>query len=232
MLKIEKLKKNYKEKQVLKDLNLHIQKNDIFALIGVNGAGKSTLVDIVCGLKPFDDGCIMINDIDIKDREQRQIVKKSVGYMPQIFSLFDDLTVRENLEYVSSLYGIEKSEINRVISVCYLDNYSNTLARNLSGGYKQLLSMASSIIHKPKLLILDEPTSAMDPLFRNKFWEIIKKVNKANTTILLITHYIEELLNCNKFACLSGGGIRHTGDVNEFKEKGFINIIEILNKFK
>ena len=231
MLKIENLKKSYKKKAVLNGVNLNVEEKCIKALIGVNGAGKSTLVDIICGIKTSDSGSVVVAGIDTKDKKSRTQIKKIIGYMPQNFSLFDDLNVKENLHYISALFQISPSRIDEVIELCYLQEHTKTLARNLSGGYKQLLSMASCILHNPKLLILDEPTSAMDPLFRSRFWEIVKRINKAGTTILLITHYLEELLECDSFACLSNGIITYSGKVEEFKEKGFINISEILNKF-
>jgi len=152
--------------------------------------------------------------------------------MPQSFCMFNDLTVYENLLYVCSLYDIEKSKIIEVINKCFLTEYRDFLAGNLSGGYKQLLSIASVIIHDPKVLILDEPTSAMDPLFRKKFWKIVKDYNKNGITVLIVTHYIEELLECDSFSLLSDGKIVYDGKVSEFKTKGFINIEEILKKYE
>ena len=146
--------------------------------------------------------------------------------------MYQDLTVSENISYVCAVYGInEKDKINNVIKLCYLDDVKDRVAGNLSGGYKQLLTMACAIVHDPKFLILDEPTSAMDPIFRKKFWNIIRRINREGTTILIITHYLEELLECDTFACLSDGHISYDGRVDEFKKSNFINIEEILKKF-
>ena len=169
MLKIEGLYKKYKDTDVLKGVNLHVATNEIKALIGVNGSGKSTLIEIVCGVKAADNGSVFVNNINISDRKYKKEYKKIIGYVPQSFGLFNDLTVQENLEYVCAVYGADVGAVEDVMKLCLLYDSRKKLASNLSGGYKQLLSCACSIIHKPKLLILDEPTSAMDPIFRKKF---------------------------------------------------------------
>ena len=151
--------------------------------------------------------------------------------MPQSFGMFNDLTVQENLGYVCSIYNVSTDKIDEIIDMCYLTDQKHTLAKNLSGGYKQLLSIATVLIHNPEVCILDEPTSAMDPIFRKNFWKIIKECNKKGTTILLITHYLEELLECDRFACLAQGEIQYIGVVKDFKKQGFINIEEILKKY-
>ena len=230
MLKITNLKKSYKQKVVLDGLNFELKPKTIKALIGVNGAGKSTLIELICGVKKFDEGMILINGIDILDKKNAKTLKYTFGYMPQSFCLYNDLTVRENLEYLTSIYHIDV-DVNSLIKTCNLEEYEMTLAGNLSGGYKQLLSLAGAMVHDPELLILDEPTSAMDPIFRRNFWHIIKDYNKKGKTILVITHYLEELLECQSFACLSKGKISYDGNVGEFKKAGFVNIEEVLKKF-
>lgn len=149
--------------------------------------------------------------------------------MPQSFCLFNDLTVSENLGYVAASYGLSTQEVEDVINSCELSNYRNVLAQRLSGGYKQLLSAAAAIINKPKLLILDEPTGAMDPLFRKKFWEILKRIHKQGATILVITHYLEELYECDRFVCLADGKIVFDGKIDELNKNGLVNLSEILN---
>lgn len=207
MLKITNLNKSYKNKKVLIDLNLNINKNDIVALIGINGAGKSTMLEIICGLIKKNSGNVEISGINLDDKKQRKLLKYKIGYMPQYFSMFNDLTVKENLNYLCAVYKIDNKRTEEILRLCNLDDKKNQLAKNLSGGYKQLLSLAGTIIHSPELLILDEPTSAMDPIFRQLFWKIIKELNKNGTTILVTTHYIEEISECNKLMCLAQGRI-------------------------
>ena len=213
MLKITNLNKNYRKHNVLNNLNLEVPTGTIKALIGVNGSGKSTLVDLVCGVKTFDSGEILINGISNKDKKMRNQIKYLIGYMPQNICLFNDLTVEENLKYLSAIYKLD-TDIDALLEQCYLKDHRKTLTNNLSGGYKQLLSLASALIHSPKFLILDEPTSAMDPVFRRNFWKIIKNYNKDGNTILVITHYLEEILECKHFACLSEGKRKRNQSLN------------------
>lgn len=233
MLKVVDLEKSYKKNNVLKKVSFELKTGKTCALIGENGAGKSTLIEIICGVKKMDKGGVFLDGLDLSNKKNAKKAKFLFGYMPQHFSLYHDLTVKENLIYVASIYSIkDKNRVKETIGECFLSNVENTLAGNLSGGYKQLLSMAAAILHNPKFLILDEPSSAMDPIFRKKFWKIISKLNSQGVTVLIITHYLEELLECEDFMCLSKGKIVYAGKVDEFKKENFINIEAILNKFK
>lgn len=223
MLKVYDIKKRYKTKVVLNGINLHVKKGEIKALIGVNGAGKSTLIDIICGVKKADFGEVYIDDKKTTDKNYSKQIKFLFGYMPQMFSLFNDLTVKENLEYLSIVYNLPKENINRVIDICSLKNYEKQVAKTLSGGYKQMLSLAAAILHSPKLLILDEPTSAMDPIFRKKFWQIIKDQQKNGVTTFVVTHLIEEILNCNSFAMIKNGKVCIDDKVENYINNGFID---------
>ena len=231
MIEVKNVKKSYRSKHVLKDISFSVNEGDICALIGVNGAGKSTLVESICSIRQVDDGQIFVDKVLVNDKKNKKVLNMTIGYMSQFFGLFGDLTVRENLEYFGAIYKISDGRVDEIIKLCYLNDYEKALSKNLSGGYKQLLSLAVAIIHSPKVLILDEPTSNMDPLFRKNFWTIIKKLNKTGVTILLITHFIEELLECKTMMCLSSGKIVYSGEVKDFKKDGFINIEDILKKF-
>ena len=232
MLKVKQVYKSYKDKQVLKGLDMQVKKGEIKGLIGINGSGKSTLIECVCGVKSLDKGEIFINDINILDKSNKNIVKHTIGYMPQAFSLFHDLTVEENLGYLSAIYNLDEHQcVESAIKTCYLQDHRKTLAKNLSGGYKQLLSMAGAIIHSPKLLILDEPTASMDPLFRRQFWQIVGNCRKNDTTVLVITHYMEELVECDNFVCLAGGKVAFEGSVNDFKKEGLLDMESLLSKY-
>ena len=231
MIEIIDVKKSYKDKEVLKGVSFNIFDGEIKGMIGVNGAGKSTLIEIICGVKKMDSGKIVINGIDIKNRAKKRDIQNIIGYMPQTFSLFNDLTVCENLEYLCAVYGLSKARANELMEMCQIKDHAKTLARNLSGGYRQLLSMAGAIIHSPKFLILDEPTASMDPIFRRKFWKIVHKIRSKDVSVLVITHYMEELVECDNFVCLSGGNITFSGSLNEFKADGKLDIEQILNKY-
>lgn len=233
MLKIENVFKSYKKLKVLKGVSFSVKENEIKGLIGVNGAGKSTLIEIICGVKRADKGNIFINNINTSNKKQNKKIKAFIGYMPQSFALFNDLTVKENLDYLCSVYKIKnKKRTSEILQLCNLTEKQKVLAGNLSGGYKQLLSVAGALIHKPKLLILDEPTSAMDPLFRKEFWRIINRCKQSGVTVLLITHHMEELNECDSFVCLENGVIAIDASVKEFAKGQLIDIEKLLAKNK
>jgi len=232
MLKVKNVHKSYKDKKVLKGVNLHVKRGEIKGLIGINGSGKSTLIECVCGIKNFEDGEIIINNINILDKKNKNTIKHSIGYMPQTFSMFNDLTVEENLKYLCAIYHVDETKcVEDAISACYLQEHRKTLAKNLSGGYRQLLSMASAIIHNPIFLILDEPTASMDPIFRRQFWKIVNNCREKHTTVLVITHYMEELVECDNFVCLANGKAAFEGSVNDFKKEGLLDMESLLSKY-
>lgn len=231
MLKITNVYKKYKNNEVLKGVTFSVKEGEIKGLIGVNGVGKSTLIECICGVKKRDSGKIEIHGIDVADKSFSKTIKHLVGYMPQSFNLFNDLTVEENLRYLFGVFQLEKKEIiENILDTCFLTPYKKTLAQNLSGGYRQLLSLAAALIHSPKILILDEPSSAMDPLFRKRFWEIINTCKNAGVTILLITHHMEELIECDSFVCLSNGVASFEGTVEDYCTNGAIDIDSIFEK--
>lgn len=232
MLKIKDLCKSYGKTPVLKGVNFHVKENEIKAIIGMNGAGKSTMLENVCGIKPFNSGTIEVAGLSINNSKSRQAVKQIIGYMPQKFGMFSDLTVEENLKWLAAVYQVDDSVVESVMEQCFIIDKRKALAQNLSGGYKQLLSLAGAIIHKPKLLILDEPTAAMDPLFRDKFWMILKQAKQNGATIVVITHHIEELNYCDSFACLYCGEIVHEALVEQHRTNNVLNIEEVLKIYK
>lgn len=233
VVEIKNLDKRY-SKPVLNKLSLNLNEAEIVALVGVNGSGKSTLIEIICGIKTAESGEISIFGKVIKTYKDRFKIKKEIGYMPQAFCMYNDLTVKENLIYLKNIYELTDEKIvDEILEKCFLTDVKNYLAKNLSGGYKQLLSLACSIIHSPKMLILDEPTSAMDPLFRKRFWKIIKEYNtEKKASILVTTHYSEEIFECNTIMFLSKGKIIHTSKTKDIFEEGkFKNITEVLNHY-
>lgn len=221
ILEIKSLTKSYGKKEVLKGVNLSLNKGEKIALIGVNGSGKSTLLEILCGVKRASGGEVLT-----------PFNKGEIGYMPQSFSLFQDLTVKENLGYLAVLYGLDKLVVEETIKKCFLLQKENMLAKNLSGGYKQLLSLAAAIIFGPQLLVLDEPTSAMDPLFRASFQKILSGFMKKGGSVLLTTHYMEEIDFCDKVAILSDGKIVYSDFVSKtFGENKFKTASELIFKY-
>lgn len=231
MLEIKEMFKNYGNHQVLTGVTFSLKPGELKGLIGVNGSGKTTMIECICGIKPFEKGEIIVAGLDVKNKKNCEKIKKIFGYMPQSYTMFGDLTVRENLSYIASVYNLHQERVDEIINICCLTSYSNVLANKLSGGYKQLLSLAGAIIHNPKLLILDEPTSAMDPIFRNKFWEIIHDYHNHGASVLLITHYVEEVNECENFMCLADGKIVYDGKVGAFMKNGFVDMQEIMKTY-
>lgn len=231
MLEVKGVCKAFGKKEVLKGVDLSVGDGEIKGLIGVNGAGKSTLIECICGTKKADAGSIFIHGRDASDKKFRKEIKYLIGYMPQHFRMFNDLTLEENLKYLCAVYRLPSSRSDEVMDLCKIRDSAKILAGNLSGGYRQLLSMACALIHAPKFLILDEPTAAMDPIFRRQFWEILRSYREQDATILVITHYIEELVECDSFVCLANGKAAFNGSLAEFKQDGLINIEQILAKY-
>ena len=232
MLRIENVYKSYDENHVLKGVSFNVKNNEIKGLIGINGAGKSTLIELVCGIKKIDDGKIFVSNNDVDDKKNKNELKSIIGYMPQSFNLFNDLTVEENLGYLCAVYNLDENvAINKILDLCNLNDKRKVLSSHLSGGYRQLLSLAGTLIHNPQLIILDEPTSAMDPLFRKSFWKIIKECKNRGCTILVITHYMEELLECDSFVCLSNGRIVVDDTLENYKHLGELDIEKILETY-
>ena len=221
ILDVSGVKKSFKNNNVLRDVTFSIKKGEIVCLVGINGSGKSTLLECILGIQKITDGKI----VGIKNFDA------NVGYVSQNFSHFLDLTVMENMLYFANLYNIDDGRIEEVLKLCYLTEKKNLIVKKLSGGYKQLLSLAIALLHNPKFLILDEPTSAMDPMFRMHFWEIVHDYNHKGGTAFIVTHFGEEVLECSRLIILSKGVITYNEDIKTIsKEKNLQQIIEIIKQ--
>lgn len=232
ILRTEQLTKSYGRHRVLRGIDLSLERGRAYALVGVNGAGKSTLIELLCGVRRPDSGQIFLDGKELRHRSDSD--RRPVGYMPQQGALFPDLTVRENLCYLGTVYNIQNltERAEKTEALCFLADKSHMLWKNLSGGYRQLASLAAAILHEPKLLILDEPTSAMDPLFRRQFWQIIHRLKETDTTVLVSTHHVEEIIECDRMLVLSEGVIIHSTEVSEMYENGrFQSVDEVLEAY-
>ena len=221
MLNVENITKYYGKFRALDNINLEIKEKEIMGLLGPNGAGKSTLIKILtCYHKP-DHGDAIINGVSIKKQKQ---VKKLIGYAPQEDSFYDNLTVMENLRYFGGLYNIPLREVRKrseeILELLMLHNKKNELAKNLSGGMKKRLNIAIAVIHKPKVLFLDEPTVGIDPLSRAALWEVIERIRKEGMTILFCTHYLTEADRlCDRVAIIKDGKIVKVDTPANIKKK-------------
>lgn len=210
-------------------VNFTIRYGEIFGFLGANGAGKSTTMRMLCGILIPSDGTAIVAGYDVnKDSEK---IKQSIGYVSQKFSLYTDLTVEENLEFYSRIYGIDeskrKSRIEEVIQMIGLHSYRHQLAGNLSGGWKQKLALANAIVHKPKILFLDEPTAGLDPLSRRSLWEILYQLADQGIALFVTTHYMEEAERCNQIAFISHGKLLKIGNPEELKQSVTGGLLEV-----
>ena len=188
-------------------LNLTIYRGEIFGFLGPNGAGKTTTIRMICGLIKPTSGSINVAGVDAV--RNAEALRSKIGYMAQSFCLYEDLTVEENLSFYSSIYGISgferRKRIRELLELVRLERFRNVLAGNLSGGLKQRLALAVAMIHKPELLILDEPTAGIDPPLRREFWRFFKEINREGITIIITTHYMDESENCDRLGLMSCG---------------------------
>jgi ABC-2 type transport system ATP-binding protein len=195
-------------------VDLTVPRACVYGFLGPNGSGKSTTIRMLCGLLTPSAGDIKVLGLDIPD--QAEELKKHIGYMTQRFSLFEDLGVRENLEFMAAIQNLPKAvavpRIDNLLREYHLDDRQKQLAGTLSGGQKQRLALAGSVIHKPELLLLDEPTSAVDPESRRDFWEKLFDLADAGTTILVSTHYMDEAERCHRLAILDTGVLVADGE--------------------
>lgn len=207
MIKVQNISKSYKKVQALKDVSFEVNKGELFGLIGPDGAGKTTLMRILVTLLVPDKGSACMAELDVlKDyRKIRQIV----GYMPGRFSLYQDLTVEENLEFFATVFGTTIAENYELIRDIYvqIEPFKSRPAGKLSGGMKQKLALSCALIHKPEILVLDEPTTGVDAVSRKEFWEMLRKLQKQGITILVSTPYMDEAGLCDRVALMQKGEI-------------------------
>lgn len=215
VIDVRHLNKSFAGKLAVHDLTLKVKKGEIFGFLGPNGSGKTTTIRMLCGLMTPDSGTGQCLGYDILT--QSNVIKPLVGYVPQSFSLYKDLTTQENLEFIARVYGERDyhQRVKEVMADLGLDRYQDILAGRLSGGWKQRLSLAAAIIHGPKLLLLDEPTAGVDPKARREFWNYIAYLTTLGITSLVSTHYMDEAERCNRLAYIVFGHLMVEGTVTE-----------------
>jgi ABC-type multidrug transport system ATPase subunit len=201
------ISKSYAQTKALQNISFDIEENELFGFIGPDGAGKTTLFRILTTLLLADTGSMIINGWDVvKDYKS---IRNNIGYMPGRFSLYQDLTVEENLTFFATIFGTTIEEHYDLIRDIYvqIEPFKNRLAGKLSGGMKQKLALSCALIHKPKLLVLDEPTTGVDAVSRKEFWEMLKKLRQNGITIVVSTPYMDEAVLCDRVALIQRGEI-------------------------
>ena len=206
-ISVQHISKSYKDVVALKDISFEVKEGELFGLIGPDGAGKTTLFRILTTLLFADEGVATVAGYDVVDNYKD--IRNHVGYMPGRFSLYQDLTVEENLTFFATIFGTTIEENYDLIKEIYvqIEPFKDRRAGKLSGGMKQKLALSCALIHKPKVLFLDEPTTGVDPVSRKEFWEMLKRLQKKGITILVSTPYMDEAALCDRIALIQDGAI-------------------------
>lgn len=214
-IEVSNLTKQFGGKTVVNNVTLSVRKGEIMGFLGPNGSGKTTTIRLMCGLLEPDSGEGRVLGHDI--RTERGAIKRKVGYMTQKFSFYEDLTIKENLDFVAGLYGLPKRReaVRETLEDLGLTSRKDQLAGSLSGGWKQRLALAACVMHKPDLLMLDEPTAGVDPKARREFWDEIHALAHGGLTVLVSTHYMDEAERCHRISYISYGHLIATGTVGE-----------------
>jgi ABC-2 type transport system ATP-binding protein len=227
-IKINGLKKNYLDLQAVKGINLDVEKGEMFGLVGPDGAGKTTTIRMLCGLLEPDGGSAEIFGKDLL--KNKKLIKKEIGYLSQKFSLYGDLTVDENIEFFADIHGVKdyRKRRDELLEFTRLTPFRKRLAERLSGGMKQKLALACTLIHKPRIIYLDEPTTGVDPVSRRDFWKILASLLKEEITIFMSTPYLDEAERCNRVALMNKGNIISFDTPQKIKASIGKDVIEIV----
>ena len=227
-INIESLKRNYGNVPAVKGVSYSVSKGEMFGLVGPDGAGKTTTIRMLTGLLRPDSGNAKVLDFDLLT--QQNLIKNEIGYLSQKFSLYGDLTIDENIEFFADIHGVKnfKDRRNELLEFTRLTPFRDRLADKLSGGMKQKLALACTLIHKPKIIFLDEPTTGVDPVSRRDFWKILSDLQKDGITIFMTTPYLDEAERCNRIALMNNGEIISWDTPKNVKASLKAQIVEIV----
>ena len=227
-IKIEQLHKSYVEIRAVNGINLNVNDGEMFGLVGPDGAGKTTTIRILCGLLKVNSGFVEVLGSELK--KNKKVIQNKIGYLSQKFSLYGDLSVDENIEFFADIHNVKdfQSRRDELLAFTRLTPFRDRLAENLSGGMKQKLALACSLIHKPKIIFLDEPTTGVDPVSRRDFWKILSDLQKDGITILMTTPYLDEAERCNRVALMNKGEIIAVDTPQNIKSSINKQVIEII----
>ncbi|RPI18336.1 MAG: ABC transporter ATP-binding protein [Ignavibacteriae bacterium] len=218
-IEVRNLTKKYGKFTSVDSINFEVKEGEVFGFLGANGAGKSTTIKMLCGILEPTSGDASVGGFSVKKEPDK--IKRIIGYMSQKFSLYNDLTVNENINFFGGMYGLENSRMDErkkwVIKIANLEGKENTLAKQLSGGFKQRLALGCAVIHEPEIVFLDEPTGGVDPISRRNFWDLINDLSQRGTTVFVTTHYLDEAEYCNRIMMINAGKIIAGGSPKELK---------------
>lgn len=230
VIRADKLSRHFGEVKAVQELDLDVEKGSIYGFLGPNGSGKTTAIRMLTGLlKPSGGSVTVLNHSLPGDAEQ---LRMRIGYMTQRFSLYEDMTVLENLQFVATIYGLrhrqQRQRVEELLETYGLQDQRRQFAGSMSGGQRQRLSLAAAVLHKPDLLFLDEPTSAVDPENRREFWEQLFDLCDSGTSILVSTHYMDEAERCHKLAILDRGVKCADGSPDQLMQHMGVRVVEVL----
>jgi len=229
VIKTSNLSRNFGDTKAIQGLDLEVEEGQIYGFLGPNGCGKTTAIRMLTGLLTPSAGEIEVLGLQLPQHADK--LRMHIGYMTQNFSLYNDLTVKENLQFVAKIYGLtgkgQKKRIDELLDTYGLVQKKNQLAGSMSGGQRQRLGLSAATLHKPELLFLDEPTSAVDPENRREFWEQLFDLSDQGTSILVSTHYMDEAERCHKLAILETGIKRADGSPEELMQQMGAHVVEI-----
>ena len=228
IINIADFHKSYGAVKAVKGITLSIKKGEMFGLVGPDGAGKTTTIRALCGLLKADKGEISLLGMEIG--KNKKAIQDNIGYLSQKFSLYEDLSIDENIEFFAKIHDIKdfKDRRNELLEFTRLTEFRKRQAGRLSGGMKQKLALACSLIHKPKILFLDEPTTGVDPVSRIDFWKILSNLLKDGITIFMTTPYLDEAERCNRVALMNKGEIINLDTPLKMKESINKKVIEVV----
>lgn len=226
-IEVNELTKVFGNFTAVDNVSFKVKKGEIFGFLGANGAGKSTTIRMLCGILNPTSGDALVGGYSVKNEPER--VKQNIGYMSQRFSLYDDLSVGENIDFFGGVYGLEKNDLAErkkwVLDIANLNGKENLLTESLPGGIKQRLALGTAVIHRPGIIFLDEPTSGVDPISRRNFWELINWLSEQGITVLVTTHYLEEAEFCNNIILINAGKLIAEGTPKDLKTNYLTNTI-------
>jgi ABC-2 type transport system ATP-binding protein len=220
-VRVEELERRFGDFIAVNRVSFEVARGEIFGFLGPNGAGKSTTIRMLTGLLAPTSGTGSVDGLDV--RTQGEAIKERIGYMSQRFSLYEDLTVAQNLDFYGGIYRIPKAKkASRkawALEMAGLVGREQSLTRELAGGWRQRLALAAAILHEPRILFLDEPTSGVDPISRRNFWDLIRTLARERVTVFVTTHYMDEAEYCDRLALIYQGRLIALGTPDELKQQ-------------
>lgn len=226
-IEIAAVHKSFGEIRAVDGLSLRVERGTMFAFVGPDGAGKSTTIRMLCGITPPDSGRLSILGLDVS--KDGKAINRRIGYLSQRFSLYGDLTVDENIEFFADINGVDdyRKRRDELLDFTRLSPFRTRLAARLSGGMKQKLALACTLIHRPEVLFLDEPTTGVDPVSRREFWSILSDLLSGGMTIIMATPYLDEAERCAAVGLLHHGRFLVTGTPQSIKQSMKLAILEL-----